>query len=221
MGRATASQLRSILDANNLKARFADLGNFKTSSPFPGFKVHFEGMGHRAFNALAKKEEMFYGVFDSPFGKNLIAMVGGAVCRIDFVDEELKVQERLQDEYPGWMIIKNQQKCQKIQEAIFAAKPENETEIRLLAVGTAFQLNVWKTLLQIPFGKLSYYEDVARQMHTPVETSRAIGTVIGKNPIGWLIPCHRTIHKNGSLSEYKWHKSRKILMIAWEHLMMQ
>ncbi len=210
--------VKQALSPAKLKNRFADFTASKPPPTFPNLKIHFEGINQNDFNALAKKEQIDYALFDSQFGKNMIATVGDAVCNLDFITDESKAVEMLQSNYGDWRIVKNQRKLKKIRDDIFNPRADHTTEIRLLAAGTAFQLDVWKALLHIPFGKLSYYEDIALKMKVPVETSRAIGTAIGKNTLGWLIPCHRVIHKDGTISAYKWQKARKILMITWEDL---
>ncbi|MFN2430864.1 MAG: methylated-DNA--[protein]-cysteine S-methyltransferase, partial [Cryomorphaceae bacterium] len=87
--------------------------------------------------------------------------------------------------------------------------------LQLHLKGTPFQLKVWEALLQIPIGRLSSYATVAHNIGSP-NASRAVGTAIGKNPIAYLIPCHRVIQSGGLLGGYRWGTTRKTAMIGWE-----
>ena len=82
-------------------------------------------------------------------------------------------------------------------------------------MGTSFQLKVWEALLKIPFGELVSYEVIAYYVNNP-KGLQAVGRAIGKNPIAFLIPCHRVIKKAGQISEYRWGRNRKSAIIGWE-----
>ena len=81
--------------------------------------------------------------------------------------------------------------------------------------GTPFQLKVWESLLKIPMGALTTYGNLAKNSGSP-DSARALGTAIGKNPIAYLIPCHRVIQKTGKLGGYRWGEIRKSAIIGWE-----
>ncbi|WP_459211516.1 methylated-DNA--[protein]-cysteine S-methyltransferase [Aquimarina rhabdastrellae] len=81
--------------------------------------------------------------------------------------------------------------------------------------GTPFQIQVWKALLQIPTGSLVAYQDIGNKIGNP-KAVRAIGTAIGKNPIAYLIPCHRVIKNNGFVGQYRWKDERKKIINAYE-----
>ena len=81
--------------------------------------------------------------------------------------------------------------------------------------GTNFQLQVWKALLSIPAGSFVAYEDLARFMKRP-DATRAVSSAIAKNPVGYLIPCHRVIRKSGVFGKYHWGSSRKKALLGWE-----
>lgn len=80
---------------------------------------------------------------------------------------------------------------------------------------TPFQLKVWESLLKIPMGALSTYGDIATKLGNP-KSSRAVGTAIGRNPVAFLIPCHRVIQSSGKIGGYMWGQDRKVAMIGWE-----
>ena len=81
--------------------------------------------------------------------------------------------------------------------------------------GTDFQLKVWEALLKIPSASLVTYNSIANLIHKP-SASRAVGNAIGKNPIAYIIPCHRVIKSTGELGGYKWNSTRKTALIGWE-----
>ena len=88
--------------------------------------------------------------------------------------------------------------------------------IKLHLKGTNFQFKVWETLLKIPMGQLASYGKIAQEIEAP-NASRAVGTAIGKNPVAFLIPCHRVIQGSGNLGGYMWGTTRKTALIGWEN----
>ncbi len=85
----------------------------------------------------------------------------------------------------------------------------------MLVQGTNFQIQVWRALLNIPFGELATYQTLAKAIARPTAT-RAIGNAVGKNPIAYLIPCHRVIRASGELGGYCWGIERKTALLGWE-----
>jgi AraC family transcriptional regulator of adaptative response/methylated-DNA-[protein]-cysteine methyltransferase len=85
----------------------------------------------------------------------------------------------------------------------------------LLVHGTNFQVAVWRALLRIPAGAFASYEDVAATIGSP-RAVRAVGTAVGRNPIAFLIPCHRVIRASGALGGYRWGTERKRAIMTWE-----
>ncbi len=98
---------------------------------------------------------------------------------------------------------------------IFTKDWQQLPEIKLHLNGTGFQLKVWEALLKIPIGHLSTYGNIATNIEKPT-ASRAVGTVIGSNPVAFLIPCHRVIQCSGLLGGYMWGLTRKAAIIGWE-----
>ena len=87
--------------------------------------------------------------------------------------------------------------------------------LSLLLLGTNFQIKVWLALLRIPAGVLVTYQTIGGLIGA-VNSSRAIGSAVGSNPIGYLIPCHRVIRKSGLLGGYRWGEARKQAIQGWE-----
>ena len=88
-----------------------------------------------------------------------------------------------------------------------------ETQLHL--IGAPFQIKVWEALLAVPSGHVTTYSDIARVVGKP-RAVRAVGTAVGRNPISWLIPCHRALRKSGALGGYHWGLPVKRALLAWE-----
>ncbi|MDO7559266.1 MAG: methylated-DNA--[protein]-cysteine S-methyltransferase, partial [Paracoccaceae bacterium] len=86
---------------------------------------------------------------------------------------------------------------------------------RLHVIGAPFQIKVWEALLNIPSGQVTNYSEIARKIGHP-KAMRAVGTAVGRNPISWLIPCHRAMRKSGGLGGYHWGLPVKRAMLAYE-----
>ncbi|MEM9267605.1 MAG: MGMT family protein, partial [Pseudomonadota bacterium] len=91
--------------------------------------------------------------------------------------------------------------------------PQGQGQLHL--IGAPFQIKVWEALLSIPSGHVTTYSDIARVVGNP-KAVRAVGTAVGRNPVSWLIPCHRALRKSGGLGGYHWGLGVKRAMLAWE-----
>ena len=88
-------------------------------------------------------------------------------------------------------------------------------DLPLDLIGTPFQRRVWQALLHIPFGQCGHYGDIARHLGQP-QASRAVGGAIGRNPISVIVPCHRVIGQNGTLTGYSGGMPRKVALLQLE-----
>lgn len=156
-----------------------------------------------------------YQFYDTLFGKALIASTAKGVCFLSFVTDEKRAVNELIEEYPKAEFAKKSSVYQ--QEALGFLKDhrENPAEITLHLSGTPFQLNVWKALLTIPAGSLQTYSSIAEKINNP-KANRAVGSAVGKNPVSFIIPCHRVIRSTGVIGNYRWGSVRKKAMIGWE-----
>ena len=85
----------------------------------------------------------------------------------------------------------------------------------MVLIDTDFQVQVWESLLKIPFGKAKSYSEIASEIGRP-NASRAVGAAIGRNPVSFVVPCHRALGKSGALTGYHWGVTRKRAMLGWE-----
>ena len=96
-----------------------------------------------------------------------------------------------------------------------AAAPSPQRPVRLVMIGTDFDVRVWQTLLRIPMGRAVSYTDIAHHIGQP-SASRAVGSAVGRNPISFVVPSHRVLRGDGSLGGYHWGLTRKCALIGWE-----
>ena len=87
--------------------------------------------------------------------------------------------------------------------------------LRIIMIGTDFEVRVWETLLGIPMGKCSTYSDIANHIGKP-KAARAVGAAVGKNPMSFVVPCHRVLGRSGDITGYHWGLTRKRAMLGWE-----
>lgn len=157
-----------------------------------------------------------YSFSTSSFGNILLASTTKGICFLSFYDankEEIleRLKSKFQDAYFENRTDSFQEKALKIIQNPLKVLPTLPIHIE----GSEFQLSAWKALLKIPIGKLTTYGELANSIGKP-KASRAIGTAIGKNPIAYLIPCHRVVQTSGKIGGYMWGSTRKRVLIGWE-----
>ena len=180
--------------------------------------VKLEAMTPGAYKNLARGLEITYGVHPTPFGPCLIGITERGICLVEFLDahDSPTVEKILSSRWPEAVFKNNPRRTAPLVKTLFAAqKPDVSAPISLLVKGTNFQVRVWEALLNLPFGAVCSYADIANQAGSP-RASRAVGQAVSVNPIAWLIPCHRVIKKLGIPGSYRWGNERKRLMLAWE-----
>ena len=87
--------------------------------------------------------------------------------------------------------------------------------MRVVFIGSDFEVRVWETLLRIPMGAAITYSSIASHIGKP-KAARAVGAAVGRNPISFVVPCHRVIGSTGALTGYHWGLTRKQAMLGWE-----
>lgn len=157
-----------------------------------------------------------YGCTESIFGKVLIAYVPDGICYLSFVDNNLEEQlMELEKCWEGALLIPETNKHTQSLLAVLQETSINTPPLSVCLYGTDFQRKVWKALLQIHKGETTSYTQIAQIIGCP-KAVRAVASAIGKNPVSWIIPCHRILHKDGSLSGYRWNAKRKQQLLNWE-----
>ena len=177
--------------------------------------VNIEGMTPAEYKNGGKNLQINYQFSESPFGKILVASTTKGICFMAFYENKSAVLSTLKSHFPNAQFSQKADKFQENALCIFRYGPSKLPQIKLHLKGTDFQLKVWQTLLKIPSGKLATYGMIAKEIEKP-KASRAVGTAIGSNPVGFLIPCHRVIQSTGAFGGYMWGSTRKTAMIGWE-----
>lgn len=154
-----------------------------------------------------------WGLADSPFGPCLLGESPRGICLLSILEKK-GVPADLQSSWPHAAWIRDDALAARRLDALFQRAPEPDT-LRAWVRGSAFQVRVWRALLEIPSGALSTYGHLAAAIGRP-GAARAVGTAVGSNPIAFLIPCHRVIRETGAISGYRWGVGRKRALLAWE-----
>lgn len=213
----TVDYLRNkIKEADNL-IQAADMVGLSAQSRVHDLFVSIEGVTPHQFKSSGRGLEIFYGYHPSPFGMCFIAVAEKGVCGLKFIDEE-KSRDEYEIFYRQWHFARLVHKpdfTKPFVRKLFAPVENKPGNLHLLVQGTRFQIKVWEALLQIPFGSVASYQQIACMIQQQ-QSARAVASAAAKNSILYLIPCHRIISKDGQTGDYHYGKVRKKLMIAWE-----
>jgi AraC family transcriptional regulator of adaptative response/methylated-DNA-[protein]-cysteine methyltransferase len=153
-----------------------------------------------------------WGWFDSPFGPALVMATERGICGMGFADE-IGTEAALEDLVSRWPKAEYVEDPEALRPLVDAAFGGKATGLHL--IGAPFQIKVWEALMAIPSGHVTTYGDIAGVIGHPA-AHRAVGTAVGRNPISFLIPCHRALRRDGGLGGYHWGLPRKRAMLAWE-----
>ena len=159
-----------------------------------------------------------YGFHPSPFGMAIVIASERGLAGLAFADEgeEMPALADMQRRWPLATYIESFAETAPFAKRIFDSSQWREDQpLRVVLIGTDFEVRVWETLLKIPMGRATTYSDVACKISSP-KASRAVGAAVGRNPISFVVPCHRVIGKSGALTGYHWGITRKRAMLGWE-----
>lgn len=175
--------------------------------------LRWEAMSPGEFAKGGKGLRLRHGWLPSPFGEALVMGTDRGLCGIGFVEEMGRgpVWDDLTGRWPEATLVEDAGGLRPWAEAAFGQRGES----RLHILGAPFQIKVWEALLRIPSGHVTTYGEIAKSIGAP-KAVRAVGTAVGRNPVGWLIPCHRAIRATGGLGGYHWGLPVKRAMLAWE-----
>jgi len=156
---------------------------------------------------------IYWGWFDSHFGPTLVMGTDKGICGMAF-SAETGADAAMVDMRSRWPRAEYVEMPAKLESWTNAALGlSGETQLHM--IGAPFQLKVWEALLTIPSGHVTTYSEIAQSIGKP-KAVRAVGTAVGRNPVSWLIPCHRALRKSGGLGGYHWGLPVKRAMLAWE-----
>ncbi len=175
--------------------------------------VRWEAMTPGEYAQAGEGLNIAYGYFQSPFGEVVATGTDRGLCGMGFVGD-IGRELALEDLTSRWPKAAYREAPDTISEWVQAAFGQGG-EAKLHLIGAPFQIKVWEALLQIPSGHVTTYSEIARVIDRP-KAVRAVGTAVGRNPISWLIPCHRALRKSGGLGGYHWGLPVKRAMLAYE-----
>ena len=156
---------------------------------------------------------LYQGVAPSLFGEVFVAWTERGICRLAFVPEGADAERQaLAEGWPEARIVEATDGAVRRVETIFSGAAG---EVRVLLRGSPFQVKVWEALLSVPPGHWFTYQQLAALAGVP-GASRAVGSVLARNPLGVLIPCHRVIRATGVVGQYRWGTPRKVALHIWE-----
>jgi AraC family transcriptional regulator of adaptative response/methylated-DNA-[protein]-cysteine methyltransferase len=159
-----------------------------------------------------------YGLHASPFGTAIVFASDRGLAGLAFADpgDEQAALTDMRQRWPRATCIEDQTGTAALAERAFnRASWCAEQPLRVVLIGTDFEVRVWETLLKIPMGRAVSYSDIASKIGSP-KASRAVGAAVGKNPVSFVVPCHRALGKSGALTGYHWGVTRKQAMLGWE-----
>lgn len=158
-----------------------------------------------------------FGFAETPFGQSIIAENPRGICYLAFVDQNTTTSTyELQQCWSHSKIQQSDRIAANWVDRIFRHQSAHQkSKIDVYAIGTRFQVRVWNALLNIPPKSLTTYGRLASAIGQP-NAARAVGSAVGKNPISYLIPCHRVVRETGAIGGYRWGLLRKRIIIAWE-----
>lgn len=154
-----------------------------------------------------------HGWFDSPFGPMVVMGTDRGICGMGFGAEmgaEAAVDD-LMRRWPKADFVADTAPLRPWVDAAFGGG--GETALHL--IGAPFQIKVWEALMRVPSGHVTTYSEIAGAVGHPAAV-RAVGTAVGRNPISFLIPCHRALRRDGGLGGYHWGLPVKRAILAWE-----
>jgi AraC family transcriptional regulator of adaptative response/methylated-DNA-[protein]-cysteine methyltransferase len=180
--------------------------------------VTHEAMSPGEWKAGGEGLTVTYGFHPCPFGMALVMVTPRGLAGVALADpgKERVALKDMRARWPRAKYLEDFPATAATARRIFDPSLwRKDQPLRVILIGTDFEVRVWEKLLDIPMGKLVTYSDIARKAGAP-KAARAVGAAVGKNPISFVVPCHRVVGKNGDITGYHWGISRKLAMLGWE-----
>jgi AraC family transcriptional regulator of adaptative response/methylated-DNA-[protein]-cysteine methyltransferase len=180
--------------------------------------VTHEAMSPGEWKSGGEGLTVWFAFHPSPFGNALVMATERGLAGLAFADpsaEEATLAE-MKARWPKASYVGDSARTAPIARRIFDPTLwQAEQPLRVVLIGTDWEVRVWQALLRIPMGRLATYSGVAGKVCSPA-AARAVGAAVGKNPLAFVVPCHRVIGKTGELTGYHWGLTRKRAMLGWE-----
>jgi len=209
----TLGYAKTLLHDHFTTLTVADQVGLSGSSRLHDLFLRWEAMSPGEFARKGAGLTIRFGWFESPFGLALAMGTDKGLCGLAFAAETGR-EAAMQDMRSRWPQATYVEDNAALAPWINAALNQSG-QANLHLIGAPFQIKVWEALLSIPSGHVTTYSEIAASVGTP-KAARAVGTAVGRNPVSWLIPCHRALRKSGGLGGYHWGLPVKRAMLAWE-----
>ncbi|MCB1448630.1 MAG: bifunctional helix-turn-helix domain-containing protein/methylated-DNA--[protein]-cysteine S-methyltransferase [Nitratireductor sp.] len=180
--------------------------------------VTHEAMSPGVYKARGEGIELRYGFHESPFGLALAMVSERGLAGLAFCDPggEAEALDDMKSRWPRASYLEDLEATAPY--ALRAFDPHRwsrQDPLRVVLIGTDFEVRVWQGLLQIPVGTATSYSQLAGAVGA-ANAPRAVGRAVGRNPVSFVVPCHRVVGKSGALTGYHWGLTRKRAMLGWE-----
>lgn len=214
----TAEHAKTLLKSKHPLQDVAHQAGLSGTGRLHDLFVSLEAMTPGEYKNGGENLEITYSFFNSPYGPFVCASTEKGVCSLIFTDDEEAGVHQLSETFPNASLVNRTDVLhEKVSGILYQTSP-GEERLRLHLKGTPFQVKVWRALLEIPAGRLQTYSGVADAIGRP-KAVRAAASAVAKNPVAWLIPCHRVIRSTGVIGNYRWGSERKMAMIGRESAM--
>ena len=217
----TLQRAKALLEGSRTVMDTAYAVGLSGSSRLHDLFVSIEALTPGEYRRRGAGVKIHYGFHDCAFGDCVVLQTQRGVCGLAFVGDKDR-EQALAALTRGWEqaeLEHDPSSTAATVRRIFSAHSDSDSlqdePIRLWLRGTGFQIKVWEALLKIPSGALTSYKDLADRIDCP-HSARAVGNAVGANPIAYLIPCHRVIHRSGMIGGYRWGVGRKLAMLSRE-----
>lgn len=181
--------------------------------------VNYEAMTPGDYKRRGAGLEMSWGIHDSPFGRALIMVTERGITGLAFADDgedETAMFDDMARRWPAANYVHAQEKTRALIARIFSPGLWRKSDpLKVVLIGTDFEVRVWDALLKLPPAQAITYSDLAAHVCT-TRAARAVGSAVGRNPVSFVVPCHRVLRKDGGLGGYHWGVTRKQAIIGWE-----
>ncbi|HEY8594139.1 MAG TPA: methylated-DNA--[protein]-cysteine S-methyltransferase [Devosiaceae bacterium] len=180
--------------------------------------VTYEAMPPGVYRARGEGIGMRWGVAASPFGQAVFVLTDYGLAGLAFADpgNEHEAFDDLRRRWPNARFERDDAVVAPLASRIFDPTRWNPRQpVRVVLIGTDFELRVWEALLDIPMGRATTYGALAGRLGRP-NAARAIGSAVGRNPVSFVVPCHRVVGSSGQLTGYHWGLLRKRAILGWE-----
>ena len=211
----TLEHAKKVLQEGQSTARTAYEVGLSGNSRLHDLFVKIESCTPGEFQGKGAGLRLRISEFETPFGQVAMLETDRGIANLSFGSKE---ELQSMPQYQNAVFSEGTGEHGEAVKRYFSTWEIPSRPIQLYLAGTSFQVQVWKALLQVPTGSLAAYQDLAEAIQRP-RAVRAVGTAIGKNPVAYLIPCHRVVKNNGEFGNYRWDPDRKVIAHAYESVM--